>query len=139
MLGYWNRARKITAAAIQDGWFHSGDIGRIDEDGFFYIVDRVKDMISVGGLEGFSGGSRTSPAGSCRMFHKWRSLDCRTKFSVNKSSRLSFLPMQWLLPPIEKLCHESNNTPNAKLANYKVPRALSIRSTNCREIRPAKF
>ena len=48
MLGYWNRPED-TAAAIKDGWFHSGDIGRMDESGFFYIVDRVKDMISVGG------------------------------------------------------------------------------------------
>ena len=48
MLGYWNRPDD-TAAAIKDGWFHSGDIGRQDESGFFYIVDRVKDMISVAG------------------------------------------------------------------------------------------
>ena len=48
MLGYWNRPDD-TADSIRDGWFHSGDIGRQDEDGFFYIVDRVKDMISVAG------------------------------------------------------------------------------------------
>ena len=48
MLGYWNRPDD-TAEAIKDGWFHSGDIGRQDESGFFYIVDRVKDMISVAG------------------------------------------------------------------------------------------
>ena len=48
MLGYWNRPDD-TALAINDGWFHSGDIGRQDESGFFYIVDRVKDMISVAG------------------------------------------------------------------------------------------
>ena len=50
MLGYWNRPED-TATAIIDGWFHSGDIGRVDEAGFFYIVDRVKDMISIGGLK----------------------------------------------------------------------------------------
>lgn len=50
MLRYWNRPDD-TAAAIRDGWFHSGDIGRMDDDGFFYIVDRVKDMIAVGGLK----------------------------------------------------------------------------------------
>ena len=52
MLGYWNRAEE-TAAAIKDGWFYSGDIGRVDDNGFFYIVDRVKDMIAVGGLKVF--------------------------------------------------------------------------------------
>lgn len=50
MLGYWNREQD-TATAIRDGWFHSGDIGRLDENGYFYIVDRVKDMIVVGGLK----------------------------------------------------------------------------------------
>jgi long-chain acyl-CoA synthetase len=47
MLGYWNRPQD-TKDAIRDGWFHSGDVGRCDARGYFYIVDRVKDMISVG-------------------------------------------------------------------------------------------
>ena len=50
MLGYWNRPED-NQAAIRNGWFHSGDIGRTDEQGYFYIVDRVKDMIAVGGLK----------------------------------------------------------------------------------------
>ncbi len=50
MLGYWNRPDE-TAEAIRDGWFHSGDIGQVDEQGYFHIVDRVKDMIAVGGLK----------------------------------------------------------------------------------------
>ncbi len=52
MLGYWNRPEE-TANAIRDGWFHSGDIGLINEDGYLFIVDRVKDMITVGGLKVF--------------------------------------------------------------------------------------
>ncbi len=50
MLGYWNRP-DATAKAIRNGWFHTGDIGRVDEDTYFYIVDRVKDMVNVGGLK----------------------------------------------------------------------------------------
>lgn len=50
MLGYWNRPED-TSQAIRAGWFYSGDIGKQDENGFFYIVDRVKDMIAVGGLK----------------------------------------------------------------------------------------
>ncbi len=50
MLGYWNRPDE-TAEVLRDGWFHSGDIGKQDIDGFFYIVDRLKDMIAVGGLK----------------------------------------------------------------------------------------
>ncbi|OWY64763.1 long-chain fatty acid--CoA ligase [cyanobacterium TDX16] len=50
MLGYWNRPFE-TAEAIKNGWFYSGDIGHMDEDGFFYIVDRSKDMINVAGFK----------------------------------------------------------------------------------------
>jgi long-chain acyl-CoA synthetase len=46
--GYLNRA-DATAEAITDGWFHTGDIARIDEDRFVYIVDRKKDMVLRGG------------------------------------------------------------------------------------------
>jgi long-chain acyl-CoA synthetase len=48
MKGYWNRP-EATAEAIRDGWFHSGDLARVDEDGYFYIVDRKKDLIIRGG------------------------------------------------------------------------------------------
>ncbi|HEY6380145.1 MAG TPA: long-chain fatty acid--CoA ligase [Candidatus Dormibacteraeota bacterium] len=48
MKGYWNRP-DATAEVIRNGWFHTGDIGRRDADGFFYIVDRKKDMIISGG------------------------------------------------------------------------------------------
>lgn len=50
MLGYWN-CLDDTAQVIKNGWFHTGDIGRMDEDGFFYIVDRLKDMINVSGFK----------------------------------------------------------------------------------------
>lgn len=46
--GYWNRP-EATAEAFRDGWFHSGDLARLDEDGFVYIVDRAKDMLIRGG------------------------------------------------------------------------------------------
>jgi long-chain acyl-CoA synthetase len=48
MKGYWNRP-EATAAAISGGWFHTGDLARVDADGFYYIVDRKKDMIIRGG------------------------------------------------------------------------------------------
>jgi long-chain acyl-CoA synthetase len=48
MKGYWNKP-DATAEAVRDGWFHSGDMGTVDEDGYFFIVDRKKDMIIRGG------------------------------------------------------------------------------------------
>jgi long-chain acyl-CoA synthetase len=48
MKGYWGRP-DATAEAMRGGWFHSGDMGKVDEDGYFYVVDRKKDMIIRGG------------------------------------------------------------------------------------------
>jgi len=44
MRGYWNQPEE-TDLVLKDGWLHSGDIGHMDEDGYFYITDRQKDMI----------------------------------------------------------------------------------------------
>lgn len=49
MLGYYNRPME-TASAIRDGWLYTGDLGYMDEEGYFYIVDRKKDMIITGGF-----------------------------------------------------------------------------------------
>ena len=49
MKGYWNHP-EATAEAIRDGWFHTGDMARKDEDGFYFIVNRKKDLIIRGGF-----------------------------------------------------------------------------------------
>lgn len=49
MLGYWNRPEE-TAIAIRNGWLHTGDVAVMEEDGYFRIVDRLKEMISVSGF-----------------------------------------------------------------------------------------
>ncbi len=46
--GYLNRP-EVTGDSIRDGWFHTGDLATIDEDGFVFIVDRIKDMVLRGG------------------------------------------------------------------------------------------
>jgi long-chain acyl-CoA synthetase len=48
MKGYWHRPEE-TAEAMRDGWFHTGDLARVDSGGYFYIVDRKKDLIIRGG------------------------------------------------------------------------------------------
>ena len=53
MLGYWNLP-EATEAALRNGWLHTGDIMRLDDDGFLYFVDRAKDMIKPGGENVYS-------------------------------------------------------------------------------------
>lgn len=54
MLGYWNKPQE-TAAVLQDGWYYSGDAAYMDNEGFMFIVDRLKDMIISGGENVYSG------------------------------------------------------------------------------------
>ncbi len=49
MKGYWNKPLE-TEIALREGWLYTGDVARMDEDGFFYIVQRKKDMIIVSGF-----------------------------------------------------------------------------------------
>ncbi len=50
MHGYWHNSEE-TAMVLRDGWLHTGDLGRMDEDGYFYIVERKKDLIIAGGYK----------------------------------------------------------------------------------------
>jgi len=50
MMGYWKKPEE-TENALRNGWVCTGDIAKMDEDGYFYIVDRKKDMINVSGLK----------------------------------------------------------------------------------------
>jgi acyl-CoA synthetase (AMP-forming)/AMP-acid ligase II len=51
MKGYLNRPKETSACLTEDGWFYSGDVGYYDEDGHFYIVDRLKELIKVKGFQ----------------------------------------------------------------------------------------
>jgi acyl-CoA synthetase (AMP-forming)/AMP-acid ligase II len=53
MLGYWNKP-EASAQAFAGGWYHSGDAGYLDDDGYLFLVDRVKDMIVTGGENVYS-------------------------------------------------------------------------------------
>lgn len=50
MAGYWNKSEE-TKRALRNGWLHTGDLARVDSDGYFYIVDRLKEMIICSGLK----------------------------------------------------------------------------------------
>ena len=53
MMGYWNKPAE-TADALRDGWLHTGDGGYLDERGYIFIADRIKDMIITGGENVYS-------------------------------------------------------------------------------------
>jgi len=49
MKGYWNRTEATAAAIDPEGWFHTGDVGYLDSEGFLFVADRIKDMVITGG------------------------------------------------------------------------------------------
>jgi acyl-CoA synthetase (AMP-forming)/AMP-acid ligase II len=51
MLGYLNNPEATAATITEDGWLRSGDIGRVDENGYFYVVDRLKELIKYKGYQ----------------------------------------------------------------------------------------
>ncbi len=53
MIEYWNKP-EATAEVFRDGWYHTGDAGYLDDDGYLFLVDRVKDMIVTGGENVYS-------------------------------------------------------------------------------------
>ena len=48
-VGYWQKPDASREVLDEDGWFHSGDLARVDAEGYYYIVDRKKDMVISGG------------------------------------------------------------------------------------------
>lgn len=121
MLGYWNRPDE-TKAAIRDGWFYSGDIGRLDNDGYLFIVDRVKDMIAVGGLKVF-------PAEVERVLLDHKAVSQAAVIGVPDSvfgeQVIGYVVLHQGADPQSSLL-EIEGDAKAKLGHYKVPRRLFV-------------
>ena len=119
MLGYWNRPAE-TKAAIRNGWFFSGDIGRIDDDGYLFIVDRVKDMITVGGLKVF-------PAEVERVLLDHEAVSQAAVVgapdSVFGEQVIGYVVLNDGFDTVNSLA-EIESHAKSKLGNYKVPRRL---------------
>jgi long-chain acyl-CoA synthetase len=121
MQGYWNKPEE-TALVLRNGWLHTGDIARMDEDGYFYISGRKKDMIIVSGYNVYpdevDGVLVSHPA----------VLEAAT-IGVPDLKRGEIVKSFLVLKPgttasaeeITAYCREN-------LAAYKVPRALEFRS-----------
>lgn len=120
MLGYWNRPDE-TAATLRDGWLYSGDIAYRDSDGYYFIVDRKKDMAIVGGYNVY-------PREIDEVLYEHPKVAEAVAVGVPHQTRGEILKAYVVTKPGETLtvpelvahCRE-------KLANYKVPKFFEFR------------
>jgi fatty-acyl-CoA synthase len=120
MKEYWNKPEE-TAAAFAGGWFHSGDLVREDEDGYYYVVDRKKDMIISGGENIYCAEVENVLAGHPKI--------ADVALIGIPDSRWGETPLAVLVPvdpadpptteEIQRFCR-------ANLASYKCPRAVAV-------------
>jgi long-chain acyl-CoA synthetase len=121
MQGYWNQPEE-TSHVIRDGWLHTGDIGMVDSDGFFFIVDRMKDMI-------ISGGYKIFPRDVEEVLYTHPKIKEAALVGI-KDAYHGELPKAFIVlkegqtataEEIIAFCRE-------KLASYKVPKAVEFRT-----------
>jgi fatty-acyl-CoA synthase len=114
--GYWNDPAATAAALDPDGWFHTGDLARRDEEGFFYIVGRSKDMF-------ISGGVNVYPIEVEAELLKHEALCDATVIGVPHAIwgevGVAFVVSAWQIPPSTE---ELASFLARRLAKYKIPR-----------------
>ena len=120
MVGYWKRPEE-TAKTLRGGWLHTGDAGKIDEDGYVFIVDRTKDMIVTGGENVYS-----TEVENAIYKHS----------SIREASVVGIPDEKWgeavaaivtLRPDTTLTAEELIAHCNNFLANYKVPKVVEVR------------
>ena len=120
MQGYWNRPEE-TAATLTDGWLHTGDIAYYDEDGYYYIVDRKKDLVIVGGYNVY-------PREVDEVLYEHPKVAEAVAVGVKHPTRGEVLKAYVVPRPGETLTTaELTAHCRARLANYKVPKFFEFR------------
>lgn len=120
MIGYHNMP-EATAEALKGGWYHTGDIGRRDADGFYWIMDRKKDMLLVGGLNVY-------PREIEEVISRHH--DVADVAVIGEYDELrGEVPVAFVVPKPEHNIdeHELLRFSRTHLANYKVPRRIMVR------------
>jgi len=120
MAGYWNRPKE-TAETVRDGWLYTGDIAVMDEDGYFRIVDRKKDLIIVGGYnvypreidEVLVSHPKIKEAVAVGINHRTRGETIKAYIVPKEGETLT-------VPEVVSFCRQ-------KLASYKVPKLIEFR------------
>ena len=115
--GYWQNS-EATAAAMSDGWFYTGDLARQDDEGYYYIVGRAKDMI-------ISGGENIYPAEVEAVLHNYA--------AVAQAAVIGIPDARWGETPVAVIVPRDGGTLAAaeiidycagKLARYKIPKRV---------------
>ena len=128
MAGYWNKPEQ-TAAALRDGWYWSGDVGRLDADGHLFLLDRSKDMIISGGENVYC--TEVEDA-------------LYTHSSVLEATVFGIPSEQWGEAVHAVVVLRSDATEaelidhcRTLIAGYKVPRSISFRKISSTRVTPA--
>jgi long-chain acyl-CoA synthetase len=120
MLGYWKDAQ-ATAAVLRDGWYYSGDIVRTDEDNFFYVLDRRKEMIKYKGFP-------VAPAEVEAVLLEHPAVrDCGVIAKSDQDAGdipCAFVVLRPGHESCDKLAHELRSFVSDRLTHYKQPREI---------------
>ena len=127
MQGYWNKEEE-TALTLRDGWLYTGDIGYYDDDHYFYVADRKKDMVIVGGYNVY-------PREVDEVLYEHPSVAEAVVVGIPHRSRGEVLKA-FIVPVAGTMLTNSDITSHcrAKLANYKIPKYIEF----CEEL-PKSF
>lgn len=119
MKGYWNRPGE-TKKTLRNGWLHSGDIGTMDDEGYVFIVDRVKDMINIAGF-------KVWPAEVEQVIYRHPLVKETAVYGVPHPEKGELAKAAVVLKEGEDATGEEIiDFCREKLANYKIPSAVEI-------------
>lgn len=119
MQGYWN-LEEATAEALQDGWLRTGDVGHYDEEGYFFITDRKKDMLLVNGINVY-------PREIEEVLHQFPGLK-EVAVIGRPDPKRGEAPVAFVVPDedIDPDLNAIRQHLRAKLADYKQPREIRL-------------
>jgi long-chain acyl-CoA synthetase len=120
MLGYHNQPA-ATAEAMRNGWYHTGDLGTVDADGYFTIVDRKKDMLIVGGINVYPREIEE------HLYTHPAIADAAVIGAPDPLRGDEVVAVISLKPDAVLTAREVRDFCRASLANYKVPRRVEFR------------
>lgn len=120
MLGYWKQP-EMTAHTLRNGWLHTGDGGYMDEEGFIYLVDRVKDMIVSGGENVYS--AETEDA----IYSHPAVAECAVIGVPDDTWGERVHAIVRLKPGMTATAHDLIAHTHTRIANYKCPRSVDFR------------